>query len=130
MSQPLVTLTADQIRDARLLRIQHWGWARIGRELGVCGQTVRRALFPEWGKTRREWQQKHRDKAAKEREKEKSLDVYVDPDNRVQTIAIPSDVLFDRDRRRMLGPQSFTAWICGDPLPGYSALDKRQSNGQ
>ena len=33
--------------------------------------------------------------------------------------------LNERDRRALLRPRSLTAAICGDPLPGYSALDRR-----
>lgn len=37
----------------------------------------------------------------------------------------PHEVL-DRDRRAGLAPASLTAALFGDPLPGYSALDRRQ----
>jgi hypothetical protein len=39
---------------------------------------------------------------------------------------IPETVISERDRRQALTPRSFTAAWQGDPLPGYSALDKRQ----
>ncbi|GAC1572931.1 MAG: hypothetical protein NVS3B5_02100 [Sphingomicrobium sp.] len=32
--------------------------------------------------------------------------------------------------RRNAAPRPITAWVCGDPAPGHSALDKRQSPGQ
>jgi len=31
----------------------------------------------------------------------------------------------DRDRRAELSPKDLTALLCGDPLPGMSALDRR-----
>jgi hypothetical protein len=30
---------------------------------------------------------------------------------------------------RTNAPRSITAWLCGDPPPGYSALDKRHGGG-
>lgn len=33
--------------------------------------------------------------------------------------------LAERDRRLALAPRSLSAALCGDPLPGYSALDRR-----
>jgi hypothetical protein len=38
--------------------------------------------------------------------------------------------LADRDRRAELEPRDLTAWFCGDPLPGMSALDRRRHNEQ
>jgi len=40
---------------------------------------------------------------------------------------IPDDVLADRDKRHDLQHDSITAAQFGDPLPGYSALTKRQT---
>lgn len=37
---------------------------------------------------------------------------------------IPDEVIARRDHRVMLRPKTITAFICGDPLPGESALDK------
>jgi hypothetical protein len=37
----------------------------------------------------------------------------------------PPEVLADRDARASLLPASPTQALCGDPLPGYSALDRR-----
>ena len=39
-------------------------------------------------------------------------------------IEIPPPVLEARERRLQLDYADFTACFCGDPLPGYSALDK------
>jgi hypothetical protein len=36
---------------------------------------------------------------------------------------IPLAVIADRDRRKLIEPRDLTAWLFGDPLPGYSALD-------
>lgn len=41
-------------------------------------------------------------------------------------VAVPTQTLADRDRRMSLEHASLTAALCGDPLPGRSALDKRR----
>lgn len=38
---------------------------------------------------------------------------------------VPPEVLAERDRRRELVPRDLTAAFFGDPLPGYSALERR-----
>lgn len=36
------------------------------------------------------------------------------------------DMAAERDRR-LLAPRPLTAWVCGDPPPGFSELDKRRN---
>jgi hypothetical protein len=38
---------------------------------------------------------------------------------------VPAPVLADRERRQEIAPRDITASFFGDPLPGYSALDRR-----
>ncbi len=38
---------------------------------------------------------------------------------------VPAAVLADRDRRAGLSARDTTALLLGDPLPGYSALERR-----
>ena len=42
----------------------------------------------------------------------------------IRIVADPS-ALAERDKRLARNPVSLTAALCGDPLPGYSALDNR-----
>jgi len=45
----------------------------------------------------------------------------------IECIHRPSaELLAARDARAMLAPRSLTALICGDPLPGHSALERRR----
>ncbi len=37
------------------------------------------------------------------------------------------EAIEERDRRLALAPASLTAAFCGDPLPGYSALDRARA---
>jgi len=45
----------------------------------------------------------------------------------VRMIDVPPDALAERDRRAQVPPRDLTAAVCGDPLPGYSALDRRRA---
>jgi hypothetical protein len=45
----------------------------------------------------------------------------------VQVVSIPASVLAAREARLALSPRDLTAAIAGDPLPGMSALDRRQT---
>ncbi len=45
----------------------------------------------------------------------------------VQVVNVPASVLADRDARLARVPRDLTAAIAGDPLPGMSALDRRQT---
>jgi hypothetical protein len=44
---------------------------------------------------------------------------------KVKVENIPQEVLADRDYRADLPPRSLSAAFFGDPLPGYSALERR-----
>jgi len=44
----------------------------------------------------------------------------------VPRIVVPEDQLRERDYRKSLRSRSITAWLLGDPLPGYSAGDDPQ----
>lgn len=52
----------------------------------------------------------------------RTIIVHVSEDGRID---IPPSVLEERDRRGLLEHSSITASFFGDPLPGYSALDRR-----
>ena len=41
-----------------------------------------------------------------------------------ERIDVPAEAWADASRR-LNAPRTLSAWICGDPAPGYSALDKR-----
>lgn len=44
----------------------------------------------------------------------------------VLSYARPAVQLLEEAKQRLLAPRSITAMLCGDPPPGYSALDKKQ----
>lgn len=45
---------------------------------------------------------------------------------RVRTVEAPPEVIQRQQDRHLLRHTDITALICGDPLPGESALDRRQ----
>lgn len=51
-------------------------------------------------------------------------DVRHEPEPRARTI--PSEVIADAHARRFLSHRSLTSALCGDPLPGRSALERRE----
>ena len=53
--------------------------------------------------------------------RQQNLPRLANPDD----LAVPTEVIADRDRRAGLMPRDLVGWICGDPLPGYSALERR-----
>lgn len=46
-------------------------------------------------------------------------------DHQGERTRVPDYVLHDWNMRRNAQPQSLTALVLGDPLPGYSALDRK-----
>lgn len=57
----------------------------------------------------------------KKRAERKSLRI----DRKGHVRSVPDGVIAEWTRRRLAQPSSLTAQILGDPLPGYSALDRK-----
>ncbi len=112
-------LTQEQLDQARAMLREKLQYHQIARKLGIHKETLRRALDPKWRAMRNEQiaRQAIRSKFA--------------PTSPPLTIVrrmsepIPAPVLADRDRRINL-PLTTTAALCGDPPPGYSALDRKR----
>ena len=47
------------------------------------------------------------------------------PAEPIRAVEIPIEVIAERERRLALQPRDLSAALCGDPLPGYSALERR-----
>ena len=111
-------MTQDQIIEATKRRARGENFATIARALKLTSYQVRKHIVPGFMET----------KKLKERARTLELRQFM-PKLQRHSAAIPQDVprdvLFDREYRRQLAPRSFTAAFCGDPLPGYAALDKR-----
>lgn len=46
---------------------------------------------------------------------------HIEQDERVD---VPRNAIEEREHRLLLEPRDLTAAFCGDPLPGYSALER------
>jgi hypothetical protein len=108
------SLTTDQIDLAREMHKAGKSWKAIGRALCRSPDTARRALDPIYRK-----QRNHSTNTNQKRLMAKPVKISLDP-----RCVVPPDLWIDRDRR-MEAPTTLTALLCGDPPPGYSALDKR-----
>lgn len=90
--------TDAELEQVRQLRAAGMGYADIARKIG-------RNISSVWVKF--------------EKRPERRISGKPPPD------CIPDFVFADRRRRSALSRQTVTSEICGDPLPGYSAADRK-----
>jgi hypothetical protein len=97
----------------------------IGRALGCLKEKIRwEGLSPEQRAARLEYLREKR-RAASKLSDIPNREVCA-PKRAVSTGPFISDeVLADRDARKNLAPRDLSAAFFGDPLPGYSALERR-----
>lgn len=115
-----IHLTQEQIEEASRLADAGWTPTRIGEKLGFHRQTVQRAIDSDWQEMRN-WQvreaRQRRYKPGRripKTDRENATSISVKEDAAARLAEIPPDT------------RSLTARLAGDPLPGRSALDKRQ----
>lgn len=113
-------------------------WEQIAARLGISAYAARGAVDPAYKQRRAEivWQARERareraKRPAQEREREQRKSILprrsLIPQDEIESRStIPADVMADRERRMTLAPRSLSAAQFGDPLPGYSALDRRR----
>ena len=112
----------DQLKITRL-RGQGMGWEPIAREMGMKSDVLRKIFDPVWAKIRK---QNSAQRSAQIREitaNKRAAGIGKD----LLTERIPAHVLIERDMRENISPRDLTAVLCGDPLPGMSALDRRRA---
>lgn len=104
----------------------------VSAELGIPEQSLHskakwERMSPEQ-RTRKNLRSKSYRNARRKATRSKPYDVTMSPP-RLQferAIIRPSqDLLAERDHRLSLQPRDLTAEFCGDPKPGYSALERR-----
>lgn len=92
--------SSQEIETLRNLRDKYrLGWDEIGKRLGRPSGTVYH--------------------------KYKYLEVSAPSGIITARISIPAPTEHDWRKRQLLSHQTLTAALCGDPLPGYSALERR-----
>ncbi len=104
--------TAEQIEAMRELHRGGKTYKQIGAQFNCSRETVSHRLNgTKW-------------RAGPRRPMERAIihRATLDEANRV---VIPAAALAEREYRQSLAPKDYTAAFMGDPLPGYSALDRR-----
>lgn len=121
MKRAGVHLTPEQIEEAKRLLADGWVYARIAERFGCNYETIKRALDQEYAALRRQQVNENRrqrrykpEKRVTKTGRENATAISVKEDAAARLAEIPHD-----DR-------TLTGLLCGDPLPGRSALDKRQ----
>jgi hypothetical protein len=123
--EPANPWTAEEWDRADKLRNDGADWSRIAELLGRSHKAVK-AKFqlmnftPEQREAKREYQRRKRDEKKKY---EKSGRQAAGLQNARELPC--AEIFIERDRRLALPARDLTAAFCGDPKPGFSALDKR-----
>lgn len=106
-----IEFTAEQIESMKAMRRNGKSWMHLALSFNCSTATVRR-LFgvafnnSRYYESRQGWRE-----------------LNLGPPARL--MVIPVDVMAERDVRLATAPRDITAEFFGDPLPGYSALDRK-----
>lgn len=107
-----IEFTPEQSAEMRAMRRNGKSWDEIAILFGVSHWTIRQHIIGKYPERNRRTMPRGM----------RMVDLNLGPINRP---FVPEDRLADRDRRATLEPRDLTASFFGDPLPGYSALDRR-----
>lgn len=77
-------------------------------------------------KQRREYMREYSRDTRTTRSAAEKMGMHASGASRTREPDVPRGVLRERAEREQLAPRSLTAALCGDPLPGYSALERRR----
>lgn len=94
---------------------------KIAQELCELGECSDETFLAAVGHTRGGYLSKIRDERNAERVR---TNRYEPGQRHCKSLPVPPHLAADAARRSS-APRSITALVCGDPPPGYSALDKR-----
>lgn len=114
-------LTEEQKRIATLLRREGMSWNAVAKSVGAATETVRRWLDPEFRRQRIAFdRERYRERQAKQ-QRERRSDFW----HRSEPKPLTEPECAARLREIPRDTRDVTARLCGDPLPGRSALDQR-----
>lgn len=100
----------QELEEARKLRATGLAWKKIGPLFGTTGETIRKALDPEFVAKVKGW-----DKIKEARRK-----------MGIEGVITRSGVFMQRPLADHPQPVTISQLMFGDPLPGRSALDRLQ----
>ncbi len=109
------------IEDVARLRNEGWVWEKIAAQYGMTRHQLRLSFVPGYAE---KCKQRYLDKLKGHRSPLSHIHLL---DSHVY---IPPCVQEERERRARLEPRDNTAAMLGDPLPGYSELDRREGRAQ
>lgn len=119
-----MSLTPEQLESAQAMRdVYKSSWELVADRFGVTVYYLRGCLDPAWKSYRIK---KTNECRARMRERKENPGTSCITHHVVQSMNCPGDILAERDRRLGIPHPDFTSQFMGDPLPGYSALDKKQ----
>ena len=115
--------TDEEWTRAKAMMADGYGYGDIGARIGRTSRAVKakfqkKNLTPAQRNARAEYQRRKRAEDVSRRQIE-GLTFVRAQKNEVE------QVILERNMRASLAPRDMTAAFFGDPLPGYSALDKR-----
>jgi hypothetical protein len=113
-------LSQQQIKDAKRRLEDGERMAHIARRLRVRPDWLKCLVDTEHAEKRR---RSRRETARKARKAQSKLPAVMHPEVRGANVVVPQDVLFEK-HRAYARPQTISAFLLGDPLPGRSALDR------
>jgi hypothetical protein len=118
--------TRAEFKRAKELLSQGLSYKLVAESLGrtdtqLHDKLVYESKSPEWHERKRNTINARRRAQAAAR----PIQVPRDPVYAMRIERAPAAVVIERDHRQSLSPRSLTALLCGDPLPGFSALERR-----
>lgn len=130
-----MSLTPENLEKARAMRADNASWGTIVAATGISMYVLRAQIDPNFKEHRREQVKRYRLgrtnrwPAIPRREQPKVSNATGHAAESAKLV-VPEYVLADRERRREMAPQSLTAALLGDPLPGQreylDALSRRR----
>lgn len=114
-------ITDDQVARATKLLAEGHSWRAIAAEVGTSHDGIRRRVDPKYRAMKNEIASRSNNKHGNERYASTGVSANVHHKR-------APDFVIDECVMAHARPRSLTQSICGDPLPGRSALDKQRMN--
>lgn len=122
MTEPRNPLTTHQIESAKSRYEAGERMSTIARHLRVRPDWLKCLIDPEHDMRRRKTRM---ESARRRRATQPKLPAVLHADAHESRVVVPRDVLLEK-HRAFARPQTVSAFLMGEPLPGRSALDRMQ----
>jgi hypothetical protein len=115
----MAVFTEEQLTTARNLRDSGADWELVGLKMKVSGYAIRCAIDPQFKQKQLEY-----NTVRKKRMQEYRKNPRRSYRQLLDRHYVPKSVLVEREKRQAI----YNPSIMGDPVPGYSALDKLRAS--